>query len=187
MRRLFEVRRRICTDIARGLKYLHHDCNPGIVHCDMKPSNVLLDDNLVAHVADFGLAQAVRLEAGKQHMTMDKVFGTPGFVAPEFFSLHRLSFKSDVYAFGVTLIRIMTGRKTTDDDIVSVGLRRWATANGASILDPALDVESEEEAEMAVGVIKLGVLCTARVPVDRPGMDEVVQILENLHDFVAKE
>lgn len=164
---------------------MHVDCDPGILHCDMKPANVLLDEDHVARVADFGLAQVVSFQKGKEHMTMDSVFGTPGFVAPEYFALKRLSFKSDVYAYGVTLIRIMTGRRTTDQDIVAQGLQRWASAGGSAILDPSLVFEDEAEQEMAVGMIKLGVLCTSRVPVDRPGMQDVVQILENLEEFVA--
>lgn len=179
------MRRSICIDVARGLKYLHHDCNPGIVHCDMKPANVLMDEDLVARVADFGLAKAVRFEEGKEHVTVARVAGTPGFVAPEYVNLGHMGFKSDVYAYGVTVIQIMTGRRTTDADILDVGLQRWALGGGADILDPSMTLNNKEELELALGALKLGVLCTARVPVDRPRMEDVLHMLENLEDFVS--
>lgn len=182
------MRRSICTDIARGLKYLHHDCNPGVVHRDMKPANVLLDDNLTGYVADFGLAQSMNIsEKGKEHMTVQGVLGTPGYIAPEYVALGHMGYRSDVYAYGVTLIQIMTGRRTTDEDIVDTGLQRWAGSGGHEILDPSFVFESKEEKDMAVGAIKLGVLCTSRVPVDRPRMEDVLRILENLEGFVAGE
>lgn len=173
-------------DVARGLKYLHHDSDPGIVHRDMKPANVLLDENLVARVADFGLAKAVRFEKGKEHVTVNKVAGTPGFVAPEYVHHGHMGFKSDVYAYGVTLIQIMTGRETTDHDVLEVGLRRWAIAGGADILDPSMYLRDKKEVELALGALKLGVLCTARIPVDRPTMEDVLRILENLEEFVSQ-
>lgn len=184
--RKFKVRRSIVTDVARGLKYLHHDVEPAIIHRDMKPANVLMDENLVAMVADFGLAKTAAFEEGKAHMTVEEIFGTAGYVAPEYNSLGRVSCKSDVYAYGVTLIQIISGRRTTDSDIVEQGLQRWANSAGAKIVDPNLDLKDDNELALAMGAVKIGVLCTARVPVDRPSMLEVVRMLENLEEFVGQ-
>lgn len=172
------VRHSVALDVARGLKYLHHDCSPGIIHRDMKPANILLDEKtLMAHVADFGLAQEA--DALRSHLTAGGVFGTPGFIAPEYGTKRRMSFKSDVYAYGVTLIQLVTGRDTTEEDIAEKGLRRWAS-EGREVLDPAMKLEGEHEVRQALSTLDLALLCTARVPVDRPSMEEVVHILTHL-------
>jgi hypothetical protein len=77
----------------------------------------------------------------------------------------------------------MTGRRTTDEDIAEKGLERWA-GTGTLVLDPNLNMQSAEELDLALGCIRLGRLCISKVPVDRPNMEEVADILENLEDFV---
>lgn len=177
--RQWHVRLGIATDTARGLKYLHHDCTPRIIHRDMKPANVLLDDAFVAHVADFGLAREV--DMSKSHMST-AVFGTIGYLAPEYTQRGRLTFKSDVFAFGVLLLQLITGKQPTDEDVAERGLARWVGANSASsIVDPRMEVG--DKMNEVLGAIKLGLLCTARVAADRPSMAEAVHLLENLENF----
>ncbi|GJP50898.1 hypothetical protein CLOM_g10052 [Closterium sp. NIES-68] len=176
----WSVRRNVALDTARGMKYLHHDCTPRIIHRDMKPGNVLLDDQMVAHVADFGLAREIDVK--QSHMST-KVFGTIGYLAPEYTRQGRLSFKSDVFAYGVMLLQLITGKQPTDEDVAERGLARWAEANGAAaIVDPRMELEPGE-IDQILGAVKLGLLCTARVASDRPSMPEIVHLLENLEDF----
>eukprot|EP00475_Leptophrys_vorax_P016124 TRINITY_DN2254_c0_g1_i1.p1 TRINITY_DN2254_c0_g1~~TRINITY_DN2254_c0_g1_i1.p1 ORF type:complete len:1222 (-),score=82.42 TRINITY_DN2254_c0_g1_i1:381-4046(-) len=178
--RKWSVRRSVALDTARGLKYLHHDCTPRIIHRDMKPANVLLDDQMVGYVADFGLAREIDVK--KSHMST-AVFGTIGYLAPEYTRQGRLSFKSDVFAYGVMLLQLITGKQPTDEDVAERGLARWAEANGAAaIVDERMEL-AEGEIDQILGAVKLGLLCTARVAADRPSMPEIVHLLENLEDF----
>ncbi|WVZ09642.1 hypothetical protein V8G54_014172 [Vigna mungo] len=102
---------KIAAGAARGLAYLHEDCNPRIIHRDIKSSNILLDFNYEAKVSDFGLAK-LALDANT-HITT-RVMGTFGYVAPEYASSGKLTEKSDVYSFGVVLLELITGRKPVD-------------------------------------------------------------------------
>ncbi|GJP84356.1 hypothetical protein CLOP_g14417 [Closterium sp. NIES-67] len=178
--RQWEVRRNILAGTARGMKYLHHNCIPGIIHRDMKPANVLLTDSFEAKVADFGLAREI--ETGKTHMSTS-VFGTIGYLAPEYSQRGRLSFKSDVFAFGVLVLQVITGKLPTDEDLAERGLSRWVGANPiANIVDRRID-DREKFMDEIKAVVTLGLRCTSRVAADRPSMAEALQLLEELSAF----
>ncbi|CAI5481172.1 unnamed protein product [Closterium sp. Yama58-4] len=178
--RRWAVRRNILAGTARGMKYLHHNCIPGIIHRDMKPANVLLDDNFEPKVADFGLAR--EMDATKSHMST-AVFGTIGYLAPEYYQRGRLSFKSDVFAFGVLVLQVITGKLPTDEEFAERGLARWVGANSiANIVDRRIDDRDEYMDEMK-GVVTLGLRCTSRVAADRPSMAEALELLEELSTF----
>ncbi|CAH9060162.1 unnamed protein product [Cuscuta epithymum] len=115
----WSTRLRIAHGSARGLAYLHHDCNPRIVHCDIKSSNILLDENLEPKLADFGLAKLLVDE--NDHVTT-VVAGTFGYLAPEYLQSGRATEKSDVYSFGVLLLELVTGKRPTDPAFVKRGL-----------------------------------------------------------------
>ncbi|KAK1299214.1 Proline-rich receptor-like protein kinase PERK8 [Acorus calamus] len=102
------TRVKIAVGAARGLAYLHEDCHPRIIHRDIKSSNILLDNNYEAQVADFGLAK-LALDANT-HVTT-RVMGTFGYLAPEYASSGKLTDKSDVFSYGVVLLELITGRK----------------------------------------------------------------------------
>ncbi|KAK0575887.1 hypothetical protein LWI29_008703 [Acer saccharum] len=104
-------RKKIILDVARGLAYLHYGLKPAIYHRDIKPTNILLDSDLNARVADFGLAKQ-SLE-GQSHLTT-RVAGTHGYLAPEYALYGQLTEKSDVYSFGIVMLEIMSGRKVLD-------------------------------------------------------------------------
>lgn len=189
--RFWEQRHSIALDIARGLKYLHHDANPRVVHRDMKPANILMDDKCAAYVADFGLAREV--DTQRTHMSTQHVLGTIGYMAPEYIQRGKLTFKSDVYAYGVILLQLISGKSPVDDEISERGLARWVAANESEhVVDPSMEFapttspdgtgETSGMTEI-LGAIKLGLVCTSRVPADRPSMAEVVHLLENLEDF----
>ncbi|CAL8998538.1 unnamed protein product, partial [Prunus brigantina] len=101
-------RRQIALGIARGLLYLHEECSSQIVHCDIKPQNILLDDYFTARISDFGLAKLLRLD---QTRSMTAIRGTRGYVAPEWFRSLPITVKVDVYSYGILLLEIIFCRK----------------------------------------------------------------------------
>lgn len=109
----WETRLKIAVGAAQGLAYLHHDCNPRIIHRDVKSSNILLDENFEAHLSDFGIAK--RIPAAMPHAST-YVLGTIGYIDPEYARTSRLNEKSDVYSFGIVLLEILTGKKAVDNE-----------------------------------------------------------------------
>ena len=106
----WQHRKKIILDIARGLTYLHEDCRKKIVHLDIKPQSILLDENFNAKVSGFGLSKLVDCD---QSQVMTIMRGTPGYMAPEWLN-SRITKKVDAYSFGVVLLEIFCGRKNFD-------------------------------------------------------------------------
>ncbi|GKV03470.1 hypothetical protein SLEP1_g15762 [Rubroshorea leprosula] len=117
------TRMRIAIGAAQGLRYMHHDCCPPIVHRDVKSSNILLDSEFKARIADFGLAKTLTRQ-GEPH-TMSAVAGTFGYLAPEYAYTTRVNEKIDVYSFGVVLLELVTGREANRGD-EHRNLAQWA-------------------------------------------------------------
>ncbi|KAF2321327.1 hypothetical protein GH714_038702 [Hevea brasiliensis] len=137
-------RTQIAFGIARGLAYLHEDCSTQIIHCDIKPQNILLDDHYDAKIADFGLAKLLLLD---QSQTFTAIRGTKGYVAPEWFRNMPVTVKADVYSFGVLLLEIICGRKCVDTEVSAERaiLTEWAYDCYEDGIISAL-FENEEEA-----------------------------------------
>jgi serine/threonine protein kinase len=108
----WDTRMKIALDAARGLAYLHEDSQPSVIHRDFKASNILLENNFNAKVADFGLAK--QAPEGRGNHLSTRVMGTFGYVAPEYAMTGHLLVKSDVYSYGVVLLELLTGRKPVD-------------------------------------------------------------------------
>uniref|UniRef100_A0A804N0Y9 non-specific serine/threonine protein kinase n=1 Tax=Zea mays TaxID=4577 RepID=A0A804N0Y9_MAIZE len=122
---------KIAAGSARGIAYLHEDCHPRIIHRDIKSSNILLDNNFEALVADFGLAR-IAMDACT-HVTT-RVMGTFGYLAPEYASSGKLTERSDVFSFGVVLLELITGRKPVDASkpLGDESLVEWAIAHASA-------------------------------------------------------
>ncbi|KAG0605925.1 hypothetical protein M758_9G098700 [Ceratodon purpureus] len=173
----------IVCDIARGLAYLHEGCRKRILHCDVKPENILLDEDFSAKLADFGLAKLMdRQEAD----AFTVVRGTRGYLAPEWFvSNSPITEKCDVYSFGMVVLEIIGGRKNVDFKVSSVKFyfHIWVydqiVCNDLSeIVDTHLggDVDTEQVMLLA----KLALACVQEDPALRPTMSKAVQILEGV-------
>ncbi|CAM8949309.1 unnamed protein product [Rhodiola kirilowii] len=146
-----EQRLDIAIDIASALDYLHNQCVPQIAHCDLKPSNVLLDGDMVAHVGDFGLAKLLwgpgDTEVAKEGSSTFVVKGTVGYIPPEYGMSGNVSRQGDMYSYGILLLEMITGKKPTDE-IFKDGLNlhnfcRSALSEFAvtDVLDPRLHAE----------------------------------------------
>ncbi|URE09365.1 Leucine rich repeat N-terminal domain [Musa troglodytarum] len=176
-------RMRIAIGAARGLLYLHEQCNPKIIHRDVKAANILLDESFEAVVGDFGLAKL--LDRRESHVTT-AVRGTVGHIAPEYLSTGQSSEKTDVYGFGILLLELITGQKTMNSGNGNVQkgmILDWVkTLHEEERVHEMVDRDlngsfSAAQLENAVDVV---LLCTQSNPSLRPKMSEVVKALESI-------
>ncbi|MCO5587848.1 hypothetical protein L7F22_041800 [Adiantum nelumboides] len=174
----WEFRLKIALGAAQGLAYLHHDCDPRIVHRDVKSSNILLDENFEAHLSDFGIARSI--SSAKAH-TSTYVMGTIGYIDPEYARTSRLNEKSDVYSFGIVLLELITGRKAVDEEI---NLHQWVLLkNNSGTLTEILDPEVKStciDLACVTKALQLALLCSKKQPSARPTMHDVVRVLLSL-------
>ncbi|CAI0388107.1 unnamed protein product [Linum tenue] len=177
----WSTRKRISLGAARGLLYLHEQCDPKIIHRDVKAANILLDDYYEAVVGDFGLAKL--LDHQDSHVTT-AVRGTVGHIAPEYLSTGQSSDKTDVFGFGILLLELITGQRALE-------FGKAANQKGA-MLDWVKKIHHEKQLEMMVDkdlkgnydrieleeMVKVALLSTQYLPSQRPKMSEVVRMLE---------
>ncbi|KFK29383.1 hypothetical protein AALP_AA7G126400 [Arabis alpina] len=175
-------RLRIALDAAEGLSYLHHDCVPPIVHRDVKSSNILLDGEYGAKVADFGIAKIGQMSGSKTPEAMSGIAGSCGYIAPEYVYTLQVNEKSDIYSFGVVLLELVTGKQPTDPELGDKDMTKWICTTLdhdalESVIDPKLNLEFKEEISK---VIHIGLLCTSPLPLNRPSMRKVVIMLQEV-------
>ncbi|XP_020242532.1 probable LRR receptor-like serine/threonine-protein kinase At3g47570 [Asparagus officinalis] len=183
----------IAIDVASAIEYLHHHHSQVVLHCDLKPTNILLDEEMTAHVSDFGIAKL--LTGDNQSVTSASTPGTVGYIAPEYASTGRVSTKGDVYSFGILLLEIFTRKKPTDPMFTGESsLRRWVNdANPTGLLDIVdcnlLKVENGNERPRSdlismqaclSSIMELGIICSSDSPRERLPMKEVVPKLRKI-------
>ncbi|KAA8534091.1 hypothetical protein F0562_031716 [Nyssa sinensis] len=144
----------VAIDVASALDYLHNHCEKTIIHCDLKPSNVLLDSDMVAHVGDFGLARYLPELSNPSQSSSLGIRGTIGYAAPECGMGSEVSTKGDVYSYGILLLEMMTGKRPTDNMFEgSLNLHNFASMafpdRVMEILDPVLTINDEATAAAA--------------------------------------
>ncbi|XP_022023628.1 LRR receptor-like serine/threonine-protein kinase IOS1 [Helianthus annuus] len=173
----WETRLQIACDAAEGLVYLHHGCKPPIVHRDVKPSNILLNQVFQAKLADFGMSKAFATEDATHVSTV--VVGTRGYLDPEYYLTNWLTEKSDVYSFGVVLLELITSRQATSEDINMIERVKSMVAQGNvnNLVDPRL--EGRFNINTAWKVVELAIACVSHTSIRRPTMNNVAMELKN--------
>ncbi|XP_060187625.1 probable LRR receptor-like serine/threonine-protein kinase At3g47570 [Lycium barbarum] len=172
----------IMLDVAVAIEYLHHGHVTPIVHCDLKPANVLLDEDMVAHVGDFGISKILAVSKSMAHT---ETLGTLGYIAPEYGSEGIVSTPGDVYSYGIMLMEVLAKRRPTDEEICNENfdLRKWITQAFPRTMMEVVDANIFHEEEKITSksefciasMIELALDCTNEKPESRITMKDVVK------------
>ncbi|VAH72207.1 unnamed protein product [Triticum turgidum subsp. durum] len=191
----WRVRCKIITDIAKGLSYLHEDCMKRIAHLDVKPQNILLDDDFNAKLSDFGLCKLIDRDMSQ---VITRMRGTPGYLAPEWLT-SQITEKADVYSFGVVVMEIVSGRKNLDTSLSEESIHLITLLEEKVEKNQLEDLIDKSSNDMqaherdVIQMMKLAMWCLQIDCKKRPKMSEVVKVLEGTmdaesnidHNFVA--
>ncbi|XP_075637700.1 G-type lectin S-receptor-like serine/threonine-protein kinase LECRK1 [Castanea sativa] len=181
----WDERVRIALDVARGILYLHEECKAPIIHCDIKPSNILMDDFWTAKISDFGLAKSLMPD---QTRTFTMVRGTRGYLAPEWQKNTPISVKADVYSYGMVLLEIVCCRRNMEVNVSrpeEIDLSTWVYKCFVARELEKIVVGEEVDKRTLENMVKVGLWCIQDQPVLRPSMKSVVLMLEGITDISA--
>lgn len=175
---------RIALESARALAYLHNDANPRVIHRNIKPCNIFLDENLTAKVGYLGLAQILPGEPyeGDSHVSTETA-GTLGYIDPEYVTTGQLRVKSDVYSFGIVLLQLIVPRPAfyLSDDVKETLESGGISGLKEELMDPLL-----RDSDLLVGFerfLSLALTCVQKLGSQRPSMRGVVKELESILDM----
>lgn len=192
-----EKRLNIIINVADALEYLHHSCEPPIIHCDIKPSNILLDKNMIAYVGDFGLSRILSEDVSisiQDHSNKSEIKGTIGYVAPEYGGGAHPSTFADIYSFGIVLLEMLTGRRPTDDifkDNLNIynHVKMTFSHRIKSIIDLKMFTKEQRDVDYSsfqhinkclLSLAEVGLSCSSSLPKERPNMRDVAAKLHTI-------
>ncbi|KAK7282586.1 hypothetical protein RIF29_11487 [Crotalaria pallida] len=176
----------ISLGVARGIEYLHNGCNMKILHFDIKPHNILLDENFNPKVSDFGLARLYPTD--KSIVSLTAARGTIGYMAPELYyrNVGAISYKADVYSFGMLLMEMACRRKNLNaltEHSSQIYFPFWVYDQLQDGKEITIENDTEEEMKLAVKMMLVALWCIQTRPNDRPSMEKVLEMLENDEDI----
>ncbi|CAN4091956.1 unnamed protein product [Withania somnifera] len=174
----------IMIDVACALEYLHHSCSLPVIHCDIKPSNVLMDENMVAHLSDFGISKLLGEDESDLYT---KTLATLGYIAPEYGLDGLVSTKCDVYSYGIMLLETFTRRKPNEFE-GDLSLKQWVSYSlpeaivdvvDANLVTP-IDNRLQKELDVVASIMTVALDCCAESPARRINMKHVVGMLQKI-------
>ncbi|KAL3698405.1 hypothetical protein R1sor_012481 [Riccia sorocarpa] len=184
----WDSRYRVALGTALGLEYLHYDCVPPIIHRDVKSANILLDDDFEPHITDFGTA---KFQDVSKSSPTSVLVGTHSYIAPEYGLNLQVNKKIDVYAFGVVLLELLTGKYVLEKEFPEgTNLVGWVETNTKSeqdLLNKVMDsrllnINENNIVQEIKLVMEIAMFCVKTVPAERPTMREVVTMLKQATD-----
>ncbi|XP_043719528.1 probable LRR receptor-like serine/threonine-protein kinase At3g47570 [Telopea speciosissima] len=201
----------IAIDVATALDYLHHHCHMQIIHCDLKPSNIILDGDLTTHLGDFGISRILSKATNRSqnHTSLIGLKGSIGYIAPEYGAGANVSTHGDVYSYGILLLEMFIGKRPTHEMFKdNFNLHCWTEMvlrdRVMTVVDPSLlSMEKDEENEATTAtnitgslrcmkdrvqeclnsVIRIGVACSTESPWDRMETNDVVKKLHMIRNI----
>ncbi|PSS03000.1 LRR receptor-like serine/threonine-protein kinase precursor [Actinidia chinensis var. chinensis] len=186
-------RMNIMIDVASALGYLHHGYSTPVVHCDVKPSNVLLDEDMVAHLSDYGIA---KLFSNEESTVQTETIGTIGYIPPEYGSEGIVSTKGDVYSYGVMLLETFSRKKPIDEMFVEeMSLKQWVNNSlhqeSIKVIDANILTNNDEhfvvKGQCIKSIMELALSCCADSPEERVNLENVIATLEKIKfEFLSK-